>query len=42
VVRVGQQVVSEEKALKKLYQKLDERKMHPYTSMLKLPFLVDL
>jgi hypothetical protein len=38
----GLQTVSEEKALQKLYQTLNEWKIHPYMSVLKLPSLVDL
>jgi hypothetical protein len=34
--------VSEEKALQKLYRTLNERKIHPYMSVLKLPLFVDL
>jgi hypothetical protein len=42
VVRGGPHAVSEEKALKKVYQTLNERKIHPYMSVLKLPLLDDL
>jgi len=38
----GPQAVSEEKALQKLYQTLNELKNTPYMSVLKLPLLVDL
>jgi hypothetical protein len=38
----GPQAVSEEKSLQKLYQTLNERKIHPYRSVLKLLLLVDL
>jgi hypothetical protein len=41
VVRGGLQAVSEEKALQKLYQTLNEWKIHPYMTVLKLPLLVD-
>jgi hypothetical protein len=33
----GPQAVSEEKALPKLYQTLNKRKIRPYMSVLKLP-----
>jgi hypothetical protein len=36
------QAVSEEKVLQKLYQTLNEQRLHPYMSVLKLPVLVDL
>jgi hypothetical protein len=42
VVRGGPQAVSEEKALRKLYQTLKELKIHPYMYVLKLPLLNDL
>jgi hypothetical protein len=42
VVRGGPQAVSKEKSLQKLYQTLNEGKIHPYMSLLKLPLLVDL
>jgi hypothetical protein len=42
VVRGGQQTVSEEKALRKLYQTLNEWKIHQYISVPKLSLLVDL
>jgi hypothetical protein len=41
VVRDGPQAVSEEKLLKKLYQTLNELKIHPDMSVLKLPSLVN-
>jgi hypothetical protein len=37
----GPQAVSEVKALQKLYQTLNEWKIHPYMSVIKLPLLVD-
>jgi hypothetical protein len=42
VVHGCQQAVSEEKALKKLYQALNELKIHTCTSVLKLSSLLDL
>jgi hypothetical protein len=42
VVRGGPQAVSEENAFQKLYQTLNELKIHPYMSVLNLPSLVDL
>jgi hypothetical protein len=42
VVRRGPQAVSEEKASQKLYQTLNERKIHKYLSVLKVPLLVNL
>jgi hypothetical protein len=34
--------ISDEKALQKLYQTLNEREIHTYMAVLKLPLLVDL
>jgi hypothetical protein len=42
VVRGCPQAVSKEKVLQKLYQTLNEWKIHSYKSVLKLPLLIDL
>jgi hypothetical protein len=42
VIQGGPQAVSEETALQKLYQALNERKIHQYMPVLELPLLVDL
>jgi hypothetical protein len=41
VVRLGPKMVSEEKLWQKLYQTLNEWKIHPHVSVLKLRLLVD-
>jgi hypothetical protein len=42
VVHGGPQTVSEKRALQKMYQTLNERKLHQYISVLNLPLLVGL